>query len=115
MAAHTLSEAEKQARVPGICYADGPAGRRARIAGTGLDVFELIEVWLGVDRDWERLADYFSWMTPEQLRAGLALYAAFPEEINRRLERAWEISRRLETADKITIELLREIIAERDQ
>ncbi|HLZ71364.1 MAG TPA: hypothetical protein VKV26_15800 [Dehalococcoidia bacterium] len=115
MTTPALTEAEKLARVPGIFYVDEPAGRRARISGTGLDVFELIEVWLGVDRDRARLADYFSWMTPEQLQAGLDFYAAFPEEIDQRLAREWEIARRLEAAEKITPALIRQILSDLDR
>lgn len=45
MAAETLTEAEKMARVPGIYYMDGATGRRACIVGTGLDVWELISIY----------------------------------------------------------------------
>jgi len=44
-----LNEALKMRRCPGILFADGPTGRRARVAGTGLDVWEVIatpiEAW----------------------------------------------------------------------
>ncbi len=33
-----LEEAVKMRRCPGIVFADGPSGRRARVAGTGLEV-----------------------------------------------------------------------------
>jgi hypothetical protein len=37
-----LMEAVKMRRCPGIIFADGVTGRRARIAGTGLEVWEII-------------------------------------------------------------------------
>src|SRR5579885_833386 len=108
MTTHTLSEAEKLARVPGISYVDGPAGRRARIDG-GMDVFELIEAWLSADRDAEWLLEAFPWLTREMVQAGLDFYALFPEEIDARLAREWEIDRMVEEAGGVTPELLERI------
>lgn len=82
MTTKPLSEAEKMARVPGIIFADGPCGRRARIAGTGLEVFEIIEGYLSMERDERRLRRAFHWLTPEQLQAALDYYAVFPDEID---------------------------------
>ncbi|MBI4280398.1 MAG: hypothetical protein HY660_18245 [Armatimonadetes bacterium] len=39
-----VDEALRMRRFPGIIFADGPAGRRAHLAGTAFDVWELI--WL---------------------------------------------------------------------
>ena len=36
-----LIEAVKMRRCPGVTFADGPTGRRAKIAGTGIDIWEL--------------------------------------------------------------------------
>ena len=91
MAEKELSEAEKMRRVPGIIFADGAAGRRARIAGTGLDVFEIIKGYLDCDRDLDCLTECFHWLTAEQLRAALNYYAQFAEEIDERLAREWEL------------------------
>jgi uncharacterized protein (DUF433 family) len=85
MATKQLSEAEKMRLVPGIIFADGPCGRRARIAGTGLDVFEIIKELQIVNGDREQLARGFHWLSPEQIQAALDYYAAFPEEIDARL------------------------------
>ena len=111
MNTHALSEAEKMARVPGISYVDGPAGRRAGIDG-GMDVFELIEAWLSSGQRVDWLLDAFPWMTREMVQAGLDFYALFPEEIDARLAREREISRRLEAAEEITPELIRQILAD---
>jgi uncharacterized protein (DUF433 family) len=86
------------ARVPGIIFADGPCGRRARIAGSGLDVFEVIEGYLSVGRDRRRLETAYHWLTLDQLEAAPAYYEMFPDEIGERL--AME--------DAVTPELVRE-------
>ena len=86
MSTELLSEAEKMARVPGITFADGPAGRRARVAGTGLEVFEVISAYLACNRDWKRLADWYHWLSDTQLQAALRYYALFPEEIDSIIE-----------------------------
>jgi uncharacterized protein (DUF433 family) len=85
VAAETLSEPEKMQRVPGIVFADGPCGRRARIAGTGLDVFELIDAFRSCGEDRVRLADAFDHLTASQINAAFNYYTAFPDEIDLRL------------------------------
>jgi uncharacterized protein (DUF433 family) len=80
-----LEEAVRMRRFPGIIFADGPAGRRARIAGTGLDVWEVIAAYRSVDRDPSRLRQAFSWVAEPYLRAALGYYAAYSEEIDRRI------------------------------
>src|SRR5690348_15951286 len=108
MASEALTEAEKLKRAPGIIYVDGPAGRRARIAG-GLDVFELIRAWQSLDGDVGTLAENYPWMTREQIVAGLRFYRLFPTEIDRWLAEERELARRLEQAPAVTPELLREL------
>jgi len=80
-----LTEAIKMRRCPGIAFADGPTGRRARIAGTGLDVWEVIATYQSVDREVGRLREAYHWLSDPQLRAALGYYAAYPDEIDRRI------------------------------
>lgn len=80
-----LDEAVKMRRFPGIVFADGPAGRRARIAGTGLDVWEVVAAYLSVDRDPARLRQALSWLAEAPLRSALAYYTAYPDEIDLRI------------------------------
>ncbi len=86
-----LEEAIKMRRCPGIVFADGPSGRRARVAGTGLEVWEVIAAYQSVGRDFDRLRAAYHWLTEAQLRAALGYYAAYPQEIDRLIERnaAW--------------------------
>jgi uncharacterized protein (DUF433 family) len=80
-----LAEAIKMRRCPGIVFADGPAGRRARIAGTGLDVWEVIATYQSVGREIARVRQAYHWLSDPQLRAALGYYAAYPDEIDRRI------------------------------
>jgi uncharacterized protein (DUF433 family) len=82
MTIETLTEEEKVRRVPGIVFADGPIGRRARIAGTGIEVFEVINSYLAAGKDLEALLRVYHWLTVEQILAALDYYREFPEEIH---------------------------------
>ncbi len=85
LAIDLLSEALKMRRCPGILFADGPTGRRARLAGTGLEVWEVIATYLSVERDPVRLRQTYPWLSEAHLRAALGYYAAYPHEIERRI------------------------------
>ena len=50
-----LAEAVKMRRCPGILFAEGVTGRRARIAGTGLEVREIIATYISVNSEFKRL------------------------------------------------------------
>ena len=78
-----LAEATKMRRCPGIIFADGPTGRRARVASTGLEVWEVIATYQSVERDRGRLQQAYSRLSEGQLRAALGYYDAYPEEIDR--------------------------------
>jgi uncharacterized protein (DUF433 family) len=82
MVTRSHSETEKMRRVPGIVFADEGSGRVPRIAGTGLEVFEVIQVYLSLDRKTESLKRAFPWLSQEQLDAALKYYAEYPEEVD---------------------------------
>lgn len=87
MIAELLDEGMRMRRVPGIAFVDGPAGRRAVVAGTGLDVWEVIATWKSIGSSDEALRQSYPWLTEPQLRSALAYYELFPTEIDARLER----------------------------
>ena len=87
MTTELLEEAIRMRRIPGIAFADGPAGRRAVVGGSGLDVWEVVATWKAVDKNHDRLRQSYHWLTEVQLRAALAYYEVYPEEIDARLER----------------------------
>jgi len=77
-----LEEALKMHRCPGIVFSEGVSGRRARIAGTGIEVWEVIANYKSVGEDVVRLRTTFNWLSELQLRAALAYYRAYPKEID---------------------------------
>ncbi len=83
-----LSEAIKMRRIPGILFVDSPSGGRvARVAGTGLEVFEIVEAYRAMENSLPRLKEAFHWLSDVQLRAALAYAEAYPEEIEERIRR----------------------------
>jgi uncharacterized protein (DUF433 family) len=87
MTTELLEESTQVRRAPGIAFADGPAGRRAVVAGTGLDVWEVIATWKEGSEDHEVLRQNYPWLTEAQLRGALSYYEIYPSEIDARLER----------------------------
>ncbi|HYG64581.1 MAG TPA: DUF433 domain-containing protein [Thermoanaerobaculia bacterium] len=97
-----LEEAIRMRRVPGISFSEGPAGRRAGVAGSGLDVWEVVATWRQVGQDLGRLRQEYPWLTEPQLRAALTYYELYPGEIDARLAREEEW-----TPAKVSSELAR--------
>lgn len=73
--------------VSGIVFKDGPTGERAVIAGSGLDVWEVVATWKESGRDFAELCQSYDWLSEAQLRAALRYYELYPEEIDIRLEK----------------------------
>lgn len=82
-----LAEGVRMRRAPGILFADGPTGRRAMVAGTGLDVWEIIATWHATQRSFDELVRNYPWLSETQLKAALGYYQLYPAEIDARLER----------------------------
>jgi uncharacterized protein (DUF433 family) len=78
-----LQEAIKMRRCPGILFAEGTGGRRARVAGTGIEVWEVIATYKSVKEDFKRLQKAYHWLSAEQIKAALGYYAIYPKEIDR--------------------------------
>jgi uncharacterized protein (DUF433 family) len=87
LAAELLQEAIRMRRAPGIVFVDGAVGRRAVVAGTGLDVWEVVATWKTSGGDFGKLRKSYPWLTEAQLRAPLSYYELYPAEIDARLER----------------------------
>ncbi|HLY62167.1 MAG TPA: DUF433 domain-containing protein [Terriglobia bacterium] len=80
-----LDEATRMRRYPGIVFGHGPTGRRARIAGTGIDVWEIIANHKSIGHRFERLQKAYPQLTEAQLLAALNYYRSFRAEIDRRI------------------------------
>jgi uncharacterized protein (DUF433 family) len=83
-AAGGMPEEVRMRRVPGIGFSGGPAGRRATVAGTGLDVWEVIGAWKEGGERWSVLRENCHWLTGSQPRPAVACYELYPEEIEAR-------------------------------
>jgi len=82
-----LTEAIKMRRCPGIIFAEGVTGRRARIAGTGLEVWEIIATYRSVNQNIKRLRKAFHWLSEQQIRAAIGYYNVYRDEIDFRIKR----------------------------
>jgi len=87
MTTELLEEAIRMRRASGVVFVDGPAGRRAVVAGTGLDVWEVISTWRENGQDDIGLRRSYPWLTEPQLRSALSYYEIYPKEIDARLDR----------------------------
>lgn len=76
-----LAESIKMRRCPGIVFAEGVSGRRAKIAGTGLDVWEIVVTYKSVEQDLKRLEKAYHWLTQQQLKSALGYYRLYRQEI----------------------------------
>ena len=78
-----LEEAVKIHRCPGIIFTEGVKGRKARVAGTGIEVWEIITTFKNVGENLRRLRQTYHWLTDQQLKSALGYYKAYHEEIDR--------------------------------
>lgn len=78
-----LEEAVRIHRCPGIVFTEGVRGRRARVAGTGIEVWEIIATYQHVGKNPDRLHRAYHWLTDQQIQSAMGYYKAYPEEINR--------------------------------
>jgi len=72
---------------PGIAFRDGPAGRRAALAG-GPDVWEVMETLKGTGLSGEQaVAATAEWgnLTVAQVRAAVGYYADYRDEVDERI------------------------------
>lgn len=93
-----LEEALRMRECPGIYFADEPAGRDAKVAGTGLGVWEIMRDYLGVGRDLRRFRKAMPFISEAQLQAALLYYERYRREIDaeiRENKRAYEALKRL--------------------
>jgi len=66
---------------PLVRFAEGPAGRRARLLGTGKDVWEVVATVRDNDGDLGEAARYLE-LPLGLVQAAVSYYGAYPEEID---------------------------------
>ena len=67
-------------RFPGIVFVDGPAGRRAHLSGTGLDVWEAVQI-IGAYQTVDDAVRVFSNLTVPAVQIAQAYARTYPDEI----------------------------------
>jgi len=92
-----LDEGLRMRRCPGIVFTVGPAGRRATVAGTGIDVWEVVRVFKSCNSAFEALARALPQLSRPQLEAALYYYRCYPLEIDARLKYEKEATKELST------------------
>ena len=76
---------------PGIHFVDGPAGRRPAVMGTGLDVWEIIEVAKGNNGSVEKAASYLE-IDPRLVETAIRYYGSNRDEIDDWIARTHEFN-----------------------
>jgi len=93
LAERYLEEGLRMDEHPGIGFVDGPAGRRAVLVGTGLDVWEVIAT-VKQNRGSAGAAARYLELPEGRLREAVRYYAAFPREVDDWLERQAAVAER---------------------
>jgi uncharacterized protein (DUF433 family) len=97
LAARYLDEGLRRERHPLIVFRDGTAGRRAALAGTRLDVWQVIETVRNSDRRVDEAAAYLA--IPEAwVRACVSYYADYQDEVDGWIERMHAVAEREQDA-----------------
>ena len=81
-----MDEALRLRTCPGIYFADEPDGREAKLAGTGLGVWEVIRDYLELGKNRAALRKLFPHLSTAQVQACLLYYAKHPGEIDDAIE-----------------------------
>lgn len=85
IAQELLEEAIRMRECPGIYFATEPAGRTAKVAGTGLAVWEVLRDFVD-DEDAERFNAAFPRLSQAQRTAAVMYYRRYPDEVRREIE-----------------------------
>lgn len=85
VAQELIEEGIRMRECPGIYFASEPAGRTAKIAGTGLAVWEVLRDYVR-DQDIEPVRRAFGQLSQAQITAAVMYYGRYLEEIRREVE-----------------------------
>ena len=91
LAERYLAEGMRLDRHPGVVFVDGPAGRRPKLAGTGLDVWEVVETVKDEGNSVEAAANYLD-IPVSRVQVAIRYYADHRGEIDAWTERVHRIA-----------------------
>ena len=77
-----IEEALRMRECPGIYFADEPGGREAKVAGSGLGVWEVLRDYLAAGRDERALRKSLPQLSAAQVKACLLYYRRYPQDID---------------------------------
>ncbi len=80
-----IEEGIRMRECPGVYFAPEPTGRTAKIAGTGLAVWEVLRDFVR-DKNMERLQRAFPQLSRSQITAAVLYSARYPEEVRREVD-----------------------------
>lgn len=83
LARRLIEEGLRRERHPAITFRDGPAGRRAALAGRRLDVWQVMETLRASEGDVAETAGYLQ-ISAAQVEAAAAYYQDYPAEVDER-------------------------------
>ena len=95
LARRYIEEGLRMDQHPLIVFFTRPGGRRPMVAGTRLDVADVIETVRASDNSITEAAEYLD-LPPAKVQAAVRYYAEFPDEVEAWLARQREIAERHE-------------------
>lgn len=91
VAQELIEEGLRMRECPGIYFATEPSGRTAKIAGTGLGVWEVVRDYVH-DENLERVRRAFPQLSSVQINAALIYYKRYPDEVRRQVDANAELT-----------------------
>jgi hypothetical protein len=85
LAQRLIDEGLRMQRHPRVGFMNGATGRRAYLLGTGVDIWELIDILKACGGDVDEAMEYTGRSRPD-MDAAIAYYGAYPDEIDARVE-----------------------------
>ena len=80
-----ITEALRMFKCPGIIFTNGQTGRRATVAGSGLDVWELINIYKSYGKNQKKILNDYP-LTQTQLNVALDYYERYKNEIDEEIK-----------------------------
>lgn len=100
-----IAEGVRMDEHPEIAFREGALGRRPILAGTRLDVWQVIETVRNSDNSVQEAAEYLR-LAPSRVQAAVNYYAVYREEVDEIAERERAVSDRAEATWRAGQELL---------